>query len=188
MRNDVFQMPSPMKIKGRTSSITNAFVNSIIPSIYPTDEEIVEALGILGMNPSSVKCAYCGDASTEWDHLRPIVRNKQPTGYISEIGNLVPACGKCNQSKGNKDWRVWMVSAAPLSPKSKGVPDVETRMSRLEAYEQWKPRDPISFASIVGEESWNRHWGNHEAVIEAMRDSQELADDIKSEINESGAI
>ncbi len=96
-------MPVPVKIMARTSSITNSFVNGIIPVIQPNDEEIVEALSILGMTPDTVCCAYCGDASTEWDHLRAIVKDRRPTGYISEIHNLVPACGKCNQSKGNKN-------------------------------------------------------------------------------------
>jgi hypothetical protein len=30
-----------------------------------------------------------------------LVEEKEPIGYISEIRNLVPVCGKCNQSKGN---------------------------------------------------------------------------------------
>ena len=188
MLRDVFQMPSPMKIMGRTSSITNAFVNSIIPSIYPSDEEIIEALRILGMDLETVKCAYCGDTSTEWDHIRPIVRDKKPTGFISEIGNLVPACGKCNQSKGNKDWRMWMVSDARLSPKTKGVSDVGDRMTRLDTYEEWKPRDPIDFKSIIGIDKWDQHWKNHDGVIDSMRVSQVLAEEIKTTINESGAI
>lgn len=98
---DVFRMPTPMKISGRSSSITNAFVNSIIPIIMPTSAQVEQALHILGMGYNSIRCAYCGDPQTEWDHLRPLVVDKQPTGYISEIHNLVPACGKCNQSKGN---------------------------------------------------------------------------------------
>jgi hypothetical protein len=184
----VFQMPSPMRVTGRTSSITNAFVSSIIPSAVPTDEEIIEALAILGMTPDTIECAYCGDPSTEWDHLRPIVRRKKPTGYISEIGNLVPACGKCNQSKGNKDWRDWMLSEARLSPRSKAVANLDERIARLEAYEEWKPRDPIDFESIIGAEDWRRHWQNHDNVVTLMRQSQGHADRIKAAIEESGAI
>jgi len=112
-------MPKPMKITGRSSSITNAFINSIIPVIPPTEEEVKEALSILGMSKERFECAYCGATASEWDHLRPLVMDKQPTGYISEIHNLVPSCGKCNQSKGNKDWRTWMLSDAKLSPKTK---------------------------------------------------------------------
>jgi len=42
-------MPTPMKITGRSSSITNAFINSIIPIVQPTEEQIKKALTILNM-------------------------------------------------------------------------------------------------------------------------------------------
>jgi hypothetical protein len=181
-------MPSSMKIIGRTSSITNAFVNSIIPAIYPADDEILEALSILGMSPEDVECAYCGDSSTEWDHLRAIVQNKQPTGQITEIGNLVPACGKCNQSKGNKNWRAWMLSDAPLSPKTKGVSDLDDRIGRLEEYEMWRPLLPVDFLSVLSEEDWNQHWSNHQEILELMKKSQELADILKKRVENREAI
>ena len=98
-----FAMPKPVRITGRSSSITNSFVNGVIPVVVPSEAEVREALEILGML-ERVTCSYCGDTSTEWDHLRPLVDKQRPTGYISEIHNLVPACGKCNQSKGNKHW------------------------------------------------------------------------------------
>ena len=178
----VFQMPKPVSISGRSSSITHSFVNSIIPVIQPTDAEILEALQILEMDPSDVRCAYCGDLSTEWDHLRPLVVTQRPTGYISEIGNLVPACGKCNQSKRNKYWRDWILSDAPRSPKSRGIEDLGARIKRLEVYEQWKPRDTIDFESIVGAELWAEHWRNWEAVLTALKTSQDLAERIRDAI------
>ena len=39
----LFRMPTPMKITGRSSSITNAFINSIIPVVTPTEAEVKEA-------------------------------------------------------------------------------------------------------------------------------------------------
>lgn len=101
----VFKMPNPVKITGRTSSITNSFVNGIIPVVMPTEHEVEEALETLGMTEETICCSYCGDTCTEWDHFHPLIRDKQPTGYISEIHNLVPACSKCNESKGCRDWR-----------------------------------------------------------------------------------
>src|ERR1700686_3805297 len=103
------KLPRPLKITSRSSSITNSFVQAIVPTIDPSSEEIVEALRILGMSPESMACVYCGARTTDWDHLRPLVKNKRPTGYISEIRNLVPACGPCNQSKGASDWRTWIL-------------------------------------------------------------------------------
>src|ERR1039457_7082974 len=123
-----FQMPSVQTMVSRKSSITNAFVNSVIPTIVPTADEIEESLRILGMDHNDVRCAYCGDGSSEWDHLRPLVVNRRPTGFITEIANLVPACGKCNQSKGNKDWKEWMRGSAAQSPARRGVLDIEERI------------------------------------------------------------
>lgn len=174
-----------MKITGRSSSITNAFINSIIPVIPPTEGQVKEALSILGMTSNNFSCAYCGNDVTEWDHLRPLVIDKKPTGYISEIHNLVPSCGKCNQSKGNKPWRQWMFSDAKLSPKSKGVPDIEERARHLEAYENWGTPTKLDFASIVGNELWEKHQKNLERVQALMRESQELAEKIKQAIGEA---
>ena len=58
---DVFVMPKQVSITARSSSITNSFVNGIIPCINPTEEEVAAALSVLGMDEHSVVCAYCGD-------------------------------------------------------------------------------------------------------------------------------
>lgn len=42
-------------------------------------------------------CAYCEGEFAEWDHFIPLSR-----GGAHEIGNLVPACKRCNRSKGAK--------------------------------------------------------------------------------------
>jgi hypothetical protein len=176
-----------MKITGRTSSITNAFVNSIIPSIPPSQDDVDAALAILGMSANEVRCAYCGDPSTEWDHLRPLVSDKRPTGFVSEIGNLVPSCGKCNQSKGNKEWSIWITSAARLSPKTRGVPNLDGRIARLRAYERWRPKTPVDFEAMVPKELWDQHWQNREKLVAAMRESQVLADRIREHVERIGA-
>lgn len=164
-----------MKITGRSSSITNSFINAIIPVVTPTAGEVESALRVLGMNFDNYSCAYCGDTASEWDHLRPLVKNKKPTGYISEISNLVPSCGKCNQSKGNKEWEAWMRSSAVLSPNTRGIRDLEARIARLREYESVADPTRLDFEEIVGPELWSEHWKNWERVQEAMRKAQELA-------------
>ncbi|MGU5559867.1 HNH endonuclease [Aeromonas caviae] len=178
----LFRMPTPMKITGRSSSITNSFINSIIPIIVPTNEQVKEALDLLGMDHDSFQCAYCGAIASEWDHLRPLVLNKKPTGYISEIHNLVPACGKCNQSKGNKPWHVWITSTAKLSPKSRGVPDLDQRIEKLRKYEAWLEPTKVDFESVVGKKKWEQHWENWESVQNTMRQAQTLATEINQTI------
>lgn len=178
-----FQMPSVQTMVSRKSSITNAFVNAVIPVVTPTLDEIDKALAILGMNPANVRCAYCGDKSSEWDHLRPLVLRQRPTGYISEIANLVPSCGKCNQSKRNAPWREWMMSAtAPQSPTSRELPDVAERMLKLEAYEQAFAARQIDFAKVLGQEAWDEYWGMWTAVNEELRKCQDVAECLRNKI------
>ena len=183
--SDLFRMPTPMKITGRSSTITNAFVNSIIPVIYPTEDQVRESLQILGMDKDSICCSYCGASFTEWDHLRPIVKGKQPTGYVSEIHNLVPACGKCNQSKGNAEWQKWMYSDAKLSPKTKQIANIDSKADHLKAYENWGKPIVVDFAAIVGLESWKQHWENCERIQTAMKDAQQLATRINQAVMEA---
>ena len=64
---EVFTMPTSVKITGRTSTITNAFVNAIIPAVRPTEAEVTEALDVLGISPDTISCAYCGNTKTEGD-------------------------------------------------------------------------------------------------------------------------
>ena len=174
-------MPKAVRITGRSSSITNSFVNGIVPIVRPTDEQIDEALAVLGMT-DRVVCAYCGNAATEWDHLRPLVRGQQPTGYIHEIHNLVPACGKCNQSKGNKAWREWMFGPARLSPATRGITGLDEKAAILERYEAWGEVTVLDFAEIAGEELWEQHWANHRALLEMMRESEKVAATIRERI------
>lgn len=181
----LFKMPKPMKITGRSSTITNAFINSIIPVVEPTEAQVIKALAILNMTHDNFQCSYCGDSSSEWDHLRPLVKDKKPTGFISEIHNLVPSCGKCNQSKGNKYWKDWIVSSAKLSPKSKGIADLGDRINRLDAYENWEEPTCVDFESIVEVENWDKHWKNCEEVQIAMRSAQILADEINTRVRNS---
>lgn len=177
-----FRMPSLATMVSRKSSITNAFVGALIPVVVPTAEEIGEALAILGMEPEDVRCVYCGDRASEWDHLRPLVVKRRPTGFVSEIANLVPACGKCNQSKGNQPWKDWMLGTARFSPTGRGVTGVAERAARLERYEQWKSPTVVDFASIVGVDEWEKYWGLCEVLNADMRKAQAVADSLRVRI------
>lgn len=51
----------------------------------------------------SSPCIYCGSKnSIQADHVIPISK-----GGVHSVGNLVPACRKCNQSKSNKLLSQW---------------------------------------------------------------------------------
>ena len=104
MAHPDFKAPAKfVRLTARTSTLTGLFVVTLTQYIAPTEDEVDEALSILGMSRGHCVCAYCGRAKSEWDHFRPTVANGEPTGYITEIANLVPSCGKCNQSKSGRD-------------------------------------------------------------------------------------
>jgi hypothetical protein len=174
----------PPKLTARTSTLTSLFFMTLTPYIEPSAEEVDEALSVLGMERGQCVCAYCGDTKSEWDHFRAIVENRQPTGYITEIHNLVPACGKCNQSRGNKPWREWMVSAALHSPKSRGKLDIERRMTHLEAYERWSTPIRLDYGALAGDHQWAQHLKNRDQVIEWLKNAERLAGAIRSKAEE----
>jgi hypothetical protein len=172
----------PLKITSRTSSITNSFVQAIIPTVSYSEEQRAEALAKLGMTIESLSCVYCGSPTTDWDHLRPLVRNSRPTGYISEIRNLVPSCGPCNQSKGAADWKAWMMGKARGSPTTRGVGNVADRVSCIEKFVSWGNISPMQFEEMVPREMWRDYWDQLSAVTNAMRAAQEKATLVRQHI------
>jgi hypothetical protein len=179
-----FRCPTAVSITARSSSITNSFVQLLIPVVEPTEDQIKEALDILQLSPTDLRCVYCGDPSTEWDHLRPLVTNQRPTGYVTEIQNLVPACGKCNQSKGKKPWREWMFSAAQRSPANRGIADLTKRAAIIERYESWGSPIQIDFEAAAGAELWADYWQHWKAVLELMRHAQTSSSSIRQKVLE----
>ncbi|WP_299425067.1 HNH endonuclease [Sphingomonas bacterium] len=172
----------PLKITSRTSSVTNGFVQAIIPSEEPTDDARAEALRVLGMDEESIRCVYCGGNATDWDHLRPLVSGKRPTGYFNEIRNLVPACGPCNQSKSGQEWRRWMAGLAKGSPGSRGVTDIEERIAVLERYETWGEIEKVELEALVGSDLWKSYWDRLAAIESLMFEAQAEAIVIRERI------
>jgi hypothetical protein len=177
-----FSMPSGQSITGRSSSIRNAFVAAIIPSIKPSAADVEKVLRILGLVPDDVRCVYCGDKATEWDHLRPLVTKGRPTGYPSSIKNLVPACGKCNQSKGKSDWKAWMCGKARLSPTARGMVHIAQRIGRLEVYEQWATCERLEIEELVDKLKLGKYYELQEDILDKMRKAQEVADSLRKQI------
>lgn len=174
------KIPKLLKITSRTSSITNAFIQAIIPTIPWSEEEQQEALSKLSMSKSDMKCVYCGSKTTDWDHLRPLVRNKKPTGYLHEIRNLVPACGPCNQSKGGQDWDRWFHSKTANSPTKRKIEDLETKYNNINNFFKWGNLSPIE--NLVNNTELQKYWKIHDEIITAMQSAQKEAEIIKSKL------
>lgn len=175
-----FRMPTPVTIMGRSSSITNSFVNGVIPCIPPNEEELEKVYKHFGMKKDNVVCVYCGENATEWDHFHPLIKDKKPTGYFSEINNLVPACSKCNQSKRNVEWRVWMESSQSSQAQHlRAKTDYQQRIKKLEEYAKNYPAHKINFNNVRG---WEEYMSMREDVIQKMKEAQEVSNRIKEEI------
>ena len=100
-----FKYPAADTISGRTSTICRSMACTLV-----TREPCTPELEKTWLSFFNDKCAYCGDKATHLDHLFPLIDDKQPTGYGTGPSNLVPCCGKCNQSKGNMQWQDFMGS------------------------------------------------------------------------------
>ena|SRR5258708_3870077 len=182
-----FRSPKEVKISGRSSSITGAFANSIVPNIKPSSKELSQVYKILNLNDDDLRCSYCGDRASEWDHFRATVNGKRPTGYLAEVYNLVPSCGKCNQSKGGVHWKTWINSTtAKLSPKNRRVRNLKDIIKRLQKFENWsnKKVTNVGYPKLDKETQIliTRHWKNWKDINTRMQSSQKLAEKIKSRI------
>lgn len=172
------KIPGRTTAAGRASSITNAFINAPLPYLEPSAQDKRDILIALRIDPQDVRCAYCGDVATEWDHFYPTVKNRAETGYFTEKANLVPACGKCNQSKGNKNWEDWIKSSAPLSPYKRGTPNLDFRIERLRAFTQKFPARKVDLSRIKQSDQWKKYELLREDVIEKLRFGDQLAKEI----------
>ena len=91
------------------------------------------------------QCAFCGREDTGNprtgivpDHLIPAVKHGE---YC--IGNIVPSCQDCNDHRGKKDWRSYLLAEFNN--------DAEARVKRIEAYLEKHPyqiaEDPYEFVT-----------------------------------------
>ena len=177
-----FKMPSGFTITGRSSSIRNVFVAAIVPMIRPGPDEIRQVLQILELDPVHLCCSYCGDAASEWDHLQPLVKEGRPTGFPSSIRNLVPSCGKCNQSKGKSDWRTWLLGPARLCPGKRGISDLHLRVERLDKYERWANCTALNVSNLVSPDLLSRYYAMQDEILKLMREAQSVAVQISLEM------
>lgn len=176
-----FKMPSINTITKRSSSITNAFISAISIIEKPSVEDITEVLKIFGMSPSTMSCCYCGNAATEWDHLKPLVVDRKPTGYPTSIKNLVPSCNKCNQSKGNNDWEAWMRSNIRISKLS----DLDIRIGKIKKFQKWAECTPVNIEEAVGVDELNKYLAKCDNILRLMQEAQLEAIKIKPKVKKA---
>lgn len=98
--------PSADKITSRISTLRRSMACTLMHREACSPEQEEKWAKFFG----DKTCAYCGRHATHLDHLYPMVRDNEPTGYGTDPNNLVPCCEKCNRSKGNMNWEDFMQS------------------------------------------------------------------------------
>ena len=176
MKDKRFKLTTKANLKGRSSTISNAFAISITPYIYPTSEEITDFYDLLAIEEG--QCAYClGDANA-MDHIKPLVTDGLPTGYITDIHNLVPCCSACNSAKGKKDFSEWYLSknnVDRLHKKGLSNDKIQERFSVIKNYIS-RIGVPLNYQEILGDDLWNEYLSRRKNLIAALRENQEFCD------------
>ena len=184
MKDKRFKLPAKANLKGRSSTISNAFAISITPYIYPTSEEITKFYNSLAIDEG--QCAYClGDANA-MDHIKPLVTNGLPTGYITDIHNLVPCCSACNSSKGKKDFSEWYLSQSNIDRlQKKGLSDSKIR-ERFNVITNYISciGIPLNYQELLGDDLWNEYLSRRINLIAALRENQEFCDKLDALITD----
>lgn len=178
------KVPTNDTIKSRTSTIAKSLATSIIPRIEPTQDEINRVKAFFPVDGElKLKCAYCSDPATEWDHFHPLIKDKKPSGYVTEIFNLVPCCRNCNSSKGNREWRDWMENSnSEKSPQRRKDPElIKANKDRLEEYDDTKkfPKRIIEWSNVDG---FKKYWENYDKICEAIDEAQNQAEEVKKNL------
>jgi hypothetical protein len=90
--------------------------------------EMAAVVAFFGGEP--LECVFCGSTDVRrWDHLVSVKE-----GGETMLGNMVPACAACDDSKRHLPFDIWMRSAVPRWLMSHGTVDVEARIARIQAY------------------------------------------------------
>lgn len=184
MTNKKFKLPTKSDLKSRTSTLNNAFAISITPYINPTFEETERLYECLQINEG--QCAYCLGEANAVDHIKPLVTNGLPTGYITEIRNLVPCCAACNSAKGAKDFKVWYKEDKNIKRlHKKGMTDaqIEERYRIICAYMEQIP-EPINYQELLGDDLWREYLARKTAMIKLLKTDQEFCNKLSNIIKE----
>jgi hypothetical protein len=117
------------------------------------------------MRDGNVTCVYCDKvAATRWDHYHPV-----SGGGDSSPGNLVPACGRCDDSKQDKTIDEWAAGKAKHRP---GPDRVSLIHQRIAEYRKEYTYSEVAFETKLSQEDraiYKRFRRKLEELREQMR-------------------
>jgi hypothetical protein len=152
------------KYQLRRSILENALEKNL------TTEDYEDALEFFG------GCAFCGvwDAPRK-DHLVPVIGCGD---FVRR--NVVPACQKCDDSKGRNGYREWMLnSSSRCSLKARGSTDKQIR-KQIRLIEKWQAGyTPRTEAQLFG-----RDYSTYQQILRRMdrlcEEARQMIDRVKS--------
>jgi hypothetical protein len=163
----------------QSTSVTYGFASAVAPREQVDESEILQSLEMLGQDTEDVSCVYCGNPAQIWDHLFPIVKAGRQFGPGHRIRNLVPCCGRCSGSKGNKDFETWL-------PHS--FENWKDTLEKLRAYAGGVAEDPPLPPEIEAETEaeLDKYWAIRDRVFDLLREADEIAARIQARRGNSG--
>lgn len=91
-----------------------------------------------------IRCAYCDAPDPNcWDHLHPV-----SLGGDTVPGNLVPACGRCDDSKQDRTIEEWALSVSAYRPSAERLKKIQNRLAAYQAKFAYAPRQFVDKLSI----------------------------------------
>jgi hypothetical protein len=152
------------KYQLRRSILENALEKNL------TTEDYRDALEFFG------GCAFCGaKQAPRKDHLVPVIHCGD---FVRR--NVVPACQKCDDSKGQKGYREWMLNSNSRgSLKARGFTEEQIR-KRIELIEEWQSGyRPRTEAELFGKD-----YATYQQILRKMEqlceESEQMTDRVKS--------
>lgn len=111
-----------------------------------------QVLEFFRLSLESPKCVFCGGSDVKrWDHLIPI-----KAGGETVLGNMVPACERCDDSMREKPFNEWMVSDERYSPKTLGKKDINQRIQHIKEYMRHFNYIPLGLEERLNEDELER--------------------------------
>ena len=121
-------------------------------------------------------CAFCAaPQAPRKDHLVPVI---QCGDFVRR--NVVPACQKCDDSKGQKEYHEWMLgSNSPSSLRARGFTEEHIR-DRVRMIEEWQAGyTPRTEAELFGDD-YPRYQEMLQSMAQLCREAKALTSKAKS--------
>ena len=160
--------PSSDKITSRISTLRRSMACTLMNRDACTPEQEQVWLKYFPDN----KCVYCGQEATHLDHLHPLIRDNEPTGYGTDPGNLVPCCKDCNNPKSNMAWADFMRSSKCKHTAKPNKTLQESIDERVQNISDFQREMPAKFTDIdpAMKQQWKALWNDLEQLLKKTED------------------